>query len=269
MIHIDIRNAEPEAGWLQRANDLTQALENAATQDERNQIIDDNADCWGELKEWLLQLSHGKCWFSEARDVYSHWDVEHFRPKKSAKNKDKSVREGYWWLAFNWANLRICGNVGNRKKGTFFPLRNGSAVATSANRITDDEIHYLLDPTKEADANLLSFDETGDAIPMPDSGTWNTERAEYSIARLKLNDHVPLPGARRDVWQKCRQAIDDCVDLIKKLDATASAVTKDRLDARFRELQQMVRSTQEFSAVARECLNTSGFRWALRIASSA
>ncbi len=201
--------------------------------------------------------------------MYSHWDVEHFRPKKNAKDADGTVREGYWWLSFDWRNYRICGNVGNRKKGTFFPLRKGSPVATSANRITDDEIHYLLDPTKEVDANLLSFDETGDAIPMPDAGAWNTERAEYSITRLKLNEHAPLPGARRDVWQKCRWAIDDCVDLIKKLDAAASAVTKDRLDAKFRKLQQMVRPTEEFSAVARECLNTSGFRWALRIASSA
>jgi hypothetical protein len=30
-------------------------------------------------------------------------------------------------LAFDWQNFRVCGNVGNRKKGTYFPLRPGCA----------------------------------------------------------------------------------------------------------------------------------------------
>jgi hypothetical protein len=54
---------------------------------------------WGELKNWLLALSHQKCWFSEAKDSFQYWDLEHFRPKANAKNLDGSEREGYWWLA--------------------------------------------------------------------------------------------------------------------------------------------------------------------------
>ena len=83
---------------------------------ERNEYIDSNSAHWGELKEWLKVLSKGKCWFSEVRELYSHYDVEHFRPKKEAKNLDKTIRDGYWWLAFDYTNYRLCGNVGNRKK---------------------------------------------------------------------------------------------------------------------------------------------------------
>jgi len=89
------------------------------------------------LKDWLLKFSNGKCWFSEAKDTFSHMDVEHFRPKKSAKDLNGVEREGYWWLTFDWHNYRICGNVGNRKKGTFFPLSPGCTPATCNTRQLD------------------------------------------------------------------------------------------------------------------------------------
>ncbi|MCK5849979.1 MAG: hypothetical protein KAH23_03615 [Kiritimatiellae bacterium] len=174
MIHIDTTQANPDQAWLQRAADLTHQLNNAASQADRNAIIDNNADCWRKIKDWLLELSNGKCWFSEAKDVYSHWDVEHFRPKKSAKQAPGVDREGYWWLSFDWGNYRICGNVGNSKKGTFFPLRNPGTAATSQNRSTTAEEPYLLDPTVMSDVDLLSFDDTGDAIPKPGCSTWET-----------------------------------------------------------------------------------------------
>jgi len=88
--------------------------------EERNNLIDSKSAHWGKLKLWLKVLSHGKCWFSEVRELYSHYDVEHFRPKKEAKAMDGTVRDGYWWLAFDYTNYRLCGNVGNRKKGGWF-----------------------------------------------------------------------------------------------------------------------------------------------------
>ncbi|HRF06758.1 MAG TPA: hypothetical protein PLP32_19505, partial [Accumulibacter sp.] len=35
-----------------------------------------------------MALSAGKCRFSEVRELYSHYDVEHFRPRKEAKVLD-------------------------------------------------------------------------------------------------------------------------------------------------------------------------------------
>ena len=116
MRHIPLRNQEPDAAWLSKASRLLDELKAAPDAAVRNKIIDDNRAVWGKLKEWLLSLSHQKCWFSEAKDCFSHWDVEHYRPKKSAKDADGTTHEGYWWLAFDWQNFRICGNAGNRKK---------------------------------------------------------------------------------------------------------------------------------------------------------
>src|SRR5262249_52890219 len=118
----------------------------------RNKIIDDNSELWGELKEWLMTFSFDKCWFSEAKDVYSHWHVEHFRPKKKAKH---SNRDGYWWRAFDYLNYRLCGSVGNTKKGSYFPLRAGSKPAGPTDNC-EDEAALLLDPTRPDDVMLLT-----------------------------------------------------------------------------------------------------------------
>lgn len=109
--------------WLATSKQLIErlaALEAAGGREERNVLIDKNKPHWDALKPWLLALSGGKCWFSEVRELYSHYDVEHFRPKKAAKALNGVNRDGYWWLAFDYMNLRLCGNVGNRKKGAGF-----------------------------------------------------------------------------------------------------------------------------------------------------
>jgi hypothetical protein len=267
LIHISICGKMPSDEWLEKAASLTQMLEDAQSPEERNRIIDNNKEVWGELKDWLLKLSHGKCWFSEARDIYSHVDVEHFRPKKGAKDLDGLEREGYWWLSFDWKNYRICGNVGNRKKGTFFPLLPESFVATSTNRTIEDESPYFLDPTNVADTCLLSFNEEGEAIPMPSCGGLHKERVLESVKRFKLNDHPALLEARRTVWRKCREIVDDCKVLLKDLETTVSPTKRERVRINFERLKEMVRPSAELSSTAMECLKMSGYDWAQRIAS--
>lgn len=220
----------------------------------------------GELKAWLLELSSGKCWFSEAKDIYSHWDVEHFRPKKSAKDLNGTEREGYWWLAFEWTNFRICGNVGNRKKGTFFPLLPGSQVASSDNRNIDDELPYLLDPINESDPCMLSFDEEGDAIPMPECKGLIKDRVKESIKRYKLNDHPELLEARRTIWSECRKIINECQKIMKELETKPTATKNERLRSKFKQLHKMVQPSSLLSTTAIQCLNTSGLGWAQKIA---
>ena len=73
-------------------------------------FIDANSGVWGEIKNELLEMSHGKCWYSEAPDAVSDWHVDHFRPKKRALDEDKTEHEGYYWLAFDWKNYRIAGS---------------------------------------------------------------------------------------------------------------------------------------------------------------
>jgi hypothetical protein len=176
----------PPAEWLAQAAAATAEVEAEADPVKRKELIEKNAYVWKDLKDWLLGLSHQKCWFSEAKDCFQYWDVEHFRPKASAKNLDGSEREGYWWLSFAWKNLRACGRVGNNKKGTFFPLATAHA-ASSFNRDTDEEVPYLLDPIVEADCALLSCNRLGETIPAPGADDWSTKRVTTSVERYNLN----------------------------------------------------------------------------------
>jgi len=246
MIHIPFGNEEPPQEWLEKSRQLTNELYAASSKEERDRIIDDNRAVWGDLKDWLLGFSHGKCWFSEAKDTYSHWDVEHFRPKKKAKNLDGTEREGYWWLAFDWRNYRICGNVGNRKKGCFFPLCRGSQVATSdARHLVEDEIFLLLDPTRDGDPELLSFDEEGLATAMPGIGEWPRQRAEESIKRFKLNKHEPLREARQRTWKKCRKQIEKAFESLQATPPTASS--QEKLREAFEYLKEMLNPEEPFT----------------------
>lgn len=258
MRHIALGKQKPDAGWLTKAERILEQLRQAPDSASRNKIIDDNSAVWGELKEWLLGLSHGKCWFSEAKDCFSHWDVEHFRPKKSAKDADGAICEGYWWLAFDWKNLRICGNVGNRKKGTFFPLRPGCQRIGPFGDVRQED-PQLLDPIDEHDPVLLSFNMEGRAFPAPYIiEEWEKKRIEYSIERYNL-DFPALMDKRRTVWAECWNRIEEYLAELKTYHRdNTNMIARDRYKQALRHVRDLMLEDRELSAVARACVLSTG-----------
>ncbi len=258
MRYIPLHDQIPDAVWDAKAKAVLAQLKAAPDAEARKAIIDANSAVWGELKEWLLSLSHQKCWFSEAKDCANHWHVEHFRPKKSAKDKDGTEHEGYWWLSFDWHNFRICGNVPNTKKGTFFPLRTGCARAAPRGDLRFED-PLLLDPADEDDPSLLSFDMLGRAIPNPEiADDWEKERVEYSIGRYKL-DFPALETQRRVVWKECWSRIKEYRDELAAYQADkANVIARDRFKQAAKEVRKMIREDKPFSAVARACVISTG-----------
>lgn len=254
----DVRwSQEQWDAWLVESRRLVgelAKLDSAGQIKERNQLIDDNSAHWGKLKPWLLSLSAGKCWFSEVRELYSHYDVEHFRPKKEAKALDASVRDGYWWLAFDYMNFRVCGNVGNRKKGGWFPLKEGSLCSTYANPCEESETRYLIDPIDDDDVALLAFDEEGKVIPMPGISEWEQYRVNETVKRLKLNEHVPLAEARRKVWQQVDRLINEYLSAKARCGAGNNPAAKEKLRQVRIRVREMTQCTAELSAVAKWCV---------------
>lgn len=241
--------------WLAEAARLVTELAtlNAAGKiKERNELIDKHSGHWGKLKPWLLALSGGKCWFTEARDIASHLDVEHFRPKKSARNVKGPERDGYWWLAFDYMNFRIAGNVPNRKKGVWFPLRYDSQCSTYPHRCEGDEIPHFLDPTNAYDVTLLAFDEEGKAIPAPGIARWEHVRVKRTVERLKLTEHQALAEERRKVWQNTTKLINKYLQALS--DARTSGAARERLKAAAREIVCLTKPDAELSAVAKWCV---------------
>ncbi|GLZ57784.1 hypothetical protein [Micromonospora sp. NBRC 107095] len=245
----------PYPEWLEKASEILAELDKASSSDERHKIIDDNAAFWGQLKPWLLKLSHDKCWFSEAKDCFSHWDVEHFRPKKSARGLNGETEEGYWWLAFDWRNLRICGTAGNRKKGTFFPVRELTQRATRNSDLRAEQFD-LLDPADEEDPALLFFNVFGDAIVAPHvTDLWERHRVEYSIKRYNLNSFEALRTKRQQRWSECWGYICDYQTELTAFQRDPSKViARDRAKRLAGMIRAMLGEDQELSAVARACL---------------
>jgi len=294
MRHIDFKNKTPmdkdipnwvpwkKAQWQKWLKDSADMLSEAAKLDaeragleavgdtvgakakrtERTEFISRKSAHWGKLKPWLFALSAGKCWFTDTTNNGSHYDVEHFRPKAEAKNFDESVREGYWWLAFDYTNYRLAGGVPNTKKGGWFPLCDGSPCSTLAARCEQSEVPYLLDPIKASDPLLLAFDEEGNAIPVPsaddwatETGKWNKARAEESIKRYKLNDHDALPEKRRKLWREVTGVVNEFIEAKAMFHHVNNPIPGETMEQAARRIEAMTKPDVEFSSVAKWCIS--------------
>lgn len=141
--------------------------------DQRKNFIKKKSHIWRSFSKYLAKMSHGKCWYSEAKDAGANFDVDHFRPKSEAKRTETVVdAEGYAWLAFDWDNFRLSAQNSNRLntdettgetvgKGSWFPLFEGSEKATWGDRCVQHEEVVLLDPVVQDDLKYIDFDDAG------------------------------------------------------------------------------------------------------------
>lgn len=267
MIHISIDGENPPEDWCRKAERLSEELKQLDSPEERKRLIEKNKGLWKDLKNWLLKLSHNKCWYSEAREIFSFYDVDHFRPKNCAKQLDGIEREGYWWLAFDWKNFRICGNIGNRPnkrtdgetrgKADYFPLKDGTLNAAGPDCDLRDEMNYLLDPTDINDPLLLTFDESGLPKPVAASGTWDYERAKITIKLLHL-DYVLLVDERKRIWSECNRLISNLQFLTNEQANNPSVTRKGEIINIFNKFREMSSEKAVLSSTARACLLSSG-----------
>lgn len=259
---------KPPQELIEEANETTRLLEESESEDERKDIIKRKRKVYRKFHDWLLNLSYGKCWFSDTDSYFQHFDVEHFRPKMQCKDGFGNKREGYWWLAFDWENLRICGNVGNRKKGSFFPLAEGSHPATATSRDHSEEVPMLLDPINEYDASIVDFNQFGEIVPSIGTSEFDEERLRVSVERYKL-DFERLEEGRRLVWEECESLINLCQNQLKKYSKTKKPIYRDRATGTMARISGLVNyKKKQLSSVVVSCLLASELGWARRIATT-
>jgi hypothetical protein len=257
MIHIDSNKLEVPAAWKTLADQKTEELKQihaAASREDRNKFIDANGHVWRDqrIKDPLLALSNGKCWFTEARDKVSDFHVEHFRPKKEAWELDGTKRDGYWWRSFDQTNYRICGAVINRPKSCFFPLRAGSIPGNPNTPKCRAERPVFLDPTNIWDVGLVNFDEQGSFIPRETASAEDKQRVLTTVEKFRLNDHQPLIEWREDTWQQCSDLISSILSDqgdIEAGDGVANA--EGQRDVKLQRLKILTHEKSEFAGVAR------------------
>lgn len=271
MRYINLHDLELPDGWEEKAKELSAQLTAANSKRKRSKILSDNP-IWQELLVPLYRLSKGKCWYSEARDVMSDRDVDHFRPKNEARNLDGKEREGYWWLAYDWENYRLSSIYCNRRrsdkfskvkkvggKWSYFPLFDETAPCKSKDRLRDED-KMLLDPTDKDDPDLLTFDQNGDAVPNT-SNSKEIQRVKASIDLYNL-DYTPLKEERQKVWDKCQRHINEIENI--RSNPNYGIADNERIKFIKEEIRRMIEPEEEFSMVAIACVEYNKYSRLLR-----
>jgi hypothetical protein len=267
MIYIDLDNYEPSEDWLNRADDLTKQLRVAINHEDRNLIIQQNENMWGELKLHFANVRKRKCWYSESVNDFAHCHIDHFRPKLRALHEANTDQGGYWWLAFDWMNYRYAGPAGNIRKRDYF-----NVFINKAN-LPDDAIEnediYFLDPAEPEDPGKLKYNNEGVISPKAtDEASRAYIQAEYTIRRMNLN-MIGLVEGRKGQYRKTYTLIRQTQDLLAKQTANFDLARRQSIKAKQKELLELASRLSPYSAAVKYCLKESGFDWATELAISA
>lgn len=243
----------PPKGWVDDAEKATAALRAAANENDRKAIIDKNEGLWRDdrIRNWLLEQFANKCWYTEAYESVSAIHVDHYRPKGRAKDLGGNECEGYWWLAFDWENYRICGQLINVKKLDLFPIIEGARANANDPVSLELEAPLLIDPTT-LQSRLISYEKDEDgciAVPASAINDVDKFRAENTIDVLGMNKRDRLNAKRADFWDKCMEAIAEysCEERAQVLRCVRQASAVDKL-------KKMIAYEAEFSSVVEACL---------------
>lgn len=294
MRYIDISQLKAVAediGWEDIKKKHMQVIKEM-TPSERKEYIDKHRD-WNKFQKAMLELSHHKCWYSEAPIGSGDFEVDHFRPKNKAKEKanyrdpsSKSVvhkENGYWWLAYEYTNYRLAGGLINKirrdrlkeeeetkGKGDYFPLdlsETGKVAADEEN--VNCEIPILLDPCVKEDVCLLTYDSNGEPISAG-LNEYEDNRVLQSIFYYHL-DLEQLNKERLMVWKDCEKEILRAKTIIDE--APDERAKRLALDQCLTNIVEYVKdSDRPYSCVVKACVmvyaELDGFVWLKRLVKS-
>jgi uncharacterized protein (TIGR02646 family) len=136
------------------------------------------------VKATLLKSQHGKCFLCEVNVLGAPGDVEHFRPKAAVRQSetDKLERPGYYWLAYDWANLFFsCQDCNRIFKKHLFPLHNPDKRARSHRDNIKPEESLFINPAEENPEDFITF-KCWEPHAVNDNA-----RGEATIRMLRLN----------------------------------------------------------------------------------
>ena len=192
------------------------------------------------VRQALLEAQHGKCAFCESKiEHVAYGDVEHFRPKGGYRQRPHEPlrRPGYYWLAYEWANLFLaCQLCNQRFKANRFPLADARRRATSHHDDLAREDPLLIDPAQQDPEAFISFrDEFAYAIDDNPVG-----RETIDVLGL---DRQPLNERRQDKLTRLK--------CLRDVAHVAPSPLRDQARAL---LRQATSATAEYAAMARAAL---------------
>jgi hypothetical protein len=191
------------------------------------------------VKEALKARQYNKCCFSEAKFVGDYPHVEHMRPKGRVDDEDANAKmyPGYYWLAYDWANLFLCKALINiAYKKNFFPL-DDETQRNKSHHDTYMEIAKIIDPGLEDPRVHIRFhkDEPRGLTP-------------------KGNFNIRLLGLRHPDFEEARRAKFEILEGTRNMIDVAAASGEDLGQAQLAKLittlRAAVRPDAEFSSMA-------------------
>ncbi len=267
MIYVKRDLTKVDEKVLAAAAAATAALDAITDEAARGAFIKANSGVWTAFRPALLEMSHRKCWYSEAFEAVSRYDVDHFRPKGIAKISQTESNKGYSWLAFDPNNYVLAGtlcNQANREytdmtvgKANWFPLYDTTKAATLAARDISGETPILLDPTVKESADLLEFNEAGEVHPNSSLELDYQKQIDWAIDLLGIRQSQ-LNEARRHHVRPYRLSIGIYKSIAKKAPPARTSGEQKSLKEIADELIEASRSKSPFSATIRALLQAEG-----------
>ena len=273
MRFIDLEELKPKIRHLLPALEAAHAAVLAEADPlRRAALIAANRARWVALRVEFSAYSHGKCWYVECKNPGTDDDIDHFRPKSGVK--EDATHPGYFWLAFDWKNLRLSCHRANRPrinpdgagtggKAGHFPLVNAGARAFTPVEGTGQEVPALLDPTDPQDVAMLTFQQNGEVALSPQFKGQTTAEAKLAASRLIL--HLDWPAfreARVVLYNQIERNVDRLVREAPSDDPNVPP-TRAFYDA-IRDLKNAMKSDQEYSAAARVYVESFKHIWWVR-----
>jgi hypothetical protein len=274
MRFVDLEEIKPDI------RDKIEALEEAKAAvlaepdpDRRAALIDRYRPRWTALREAFAAYSHDKCWYVECKNLGTDDDIDHFRPKAGVK--EDPAHPGYYWLAFDWTNLRLSCHRANRPrtnpltsetggKGEHFPLIDPGMRAMGPGDDLALEVPALLDPTRLTDVVLLSFKPNGEVDLSPEFKGQPLAEAKFEASRRHLHLNWPkFTDARVVLYNKIARTVDRGEREAPRDYGNIHAAGEAFIDA-CRDLKNVMVAREEYSAAARVHVESFKHVWWVR-----
>lgn len=185
---------------------------------QRAALIERHRGRWVALRDAFAVYSNDKCWYVECKNLGTDDDIDHFRPKSGVKEEPSHT--GYYWLAFDWTNLRLSCHRANRPrtnaetgetggKAGHFPLIDPARRANGPDDDLAREVPALIDPTRMEDVILLTFTPNGEVDLSPQYKGEPIAEAKFDASRICLHLNWPkFRDARVVLYNRIERLVD-------------------------------------------------------------
>lgn len=245
----------------------------AACPEERGGLLERYRGRWIALRAAFEAYSNGKCWYVECTNPGADNDVDHYRPKSSVAQDPG--HPGYYWLAFEWRNLRLSCQRANRLrrdpdtgetggKGDNFPLVNPRERARTPDDDISLEIPAILDPTNREDVAALTFGPNGEVDLVPECRGKEVAEAKFQSSLRHLHLNWPkFREARVQLYNRVERVVRRGERLAPKNDDEFGADGQAFLDI-CQDLADWIQPHQEYSMAALAYVEMFRDRWWIR-----